>query len=844
MQDGFGGCAFGKAPTEENLQARTDEINAYLSQDPKAKIQVDTYEAIQATPPAFSWPGQDTGSIFGDLQYWASGVYASYRASSCNTGTTGGPPFYCEVSPSIQDPVNNPRKVTWTAVLHNYGTQRSFTYKWEGTCEDDTCLSGSGAPLVWPFSAGGSKYANLAVTASGGLQAICTKTIELGDPLRADCIGTPSPSLKGSEVLWTAYPKGGSGTYTNYHWSGDIAGSTLDSTEPNFKNTYTSTGTKNLTVKVTDSLGKAATTTCSATVSDFTAYCVSDTSVVQSGNKPVKWTAITSDPSLTYTYLWSGDVDIAAPNKTSNPISVTYSTVGKKQAHVVVTSGGVSVPADCEIAGPACSIDTPAQPTPQNADVPSTLSYSGFSQPISAPSITCGGGAKLDSTPSCGGTDGSCSFTCTKYTGSGTISVTVQNGAGEKASCTAPITVAAEAPKATCSLTPGMATVQQGVRKTFTLGSNNFTSAPSNSAGDIKVKCSDGAVVNNGVVSCASGTTPCDVTCPVYRSTGGKVTATITSGKQSAICTADVTVTPPSKKNKLCEILPLSQTITSPPGRANLTMNLIGFDEVPANSISITCEGASQTAGSVDYASCTNIASGVSCPVICSTYVNNTSAQQSHPVTGTVVGAGSPCTQASVLVNPRSGTGGTPSPSPSSSPSPAPNLSGDNLVSIAIDTVPSEKRKYLKGLSPAEQIDLAITVTRKPGSTVDTVAFDLVREAMVSGKQVVRLVSSGPVPIVGKAWMDNKVTFTKADLPQLTEPVDPIATGIYTYYTKVLGIYNASGTTLIDPQLQDNVASVSVAIRVEKKAAVPELPIGFALLVGIGVIGIIARMRR
>ncbi len=809
-------------PTEQNLQDMQDWITAAGG---PANVRVDTYEAVQGSPPAFSWPGADNGTIFGDLQWWASGVYVNYQPANCSGTPTGTvPPFYCEVTASFPSQSSNPKRVQWNVTPFNYTVSpQSLVYKWEGSND----FTGNAKLVQWDYTTTGPQYGRVSVTGPGGLRAICNNTTTIGAPLSVDCTAVPQTAYPSDDVLWTAYPKHGSGAYTNYEWSGDLGNGSPDPASSSFTAKYDSTGRKNVSVKVTDSLGNTATASCSTNIIPITGInltCAPDKPNAKKG-EPVVWTATSSDPTLTY--QWSGDLGTVTPNATTNPVTSTYTTFGEKKVSVTASSGGTSATADCKtLVGPTCEINTPPQPTPKDADVASTLKFANFAQPITKTTIACGDKAKLKTQPTCTGTEGNCPFTCEKYQTNGTISATIENTNGESVTCTAPIVVATLPP--VCDLSPNPLSVVRASDAVFSLGLSNFLTPPKKT--DITVTCIDGTETKAGIADCTEGTDSCAVICQDYENGGGTVTAKVVSGNQTATCSAEVILLGPSRS---CKVIPPSQTVTSP-GSASFAIGLVNFTVAPnKDSVAVTCNGATQTAGKVS--SCTSS----SCAAKCGTYQNSGTNSVTYLLEVAIQNT-NPLVECrgSITVNPLTGCPGCGSPSPS--PSPSPGLSDPNLVSILIDTVPSTKRIYQIKQSPAEQVEVAITVSRRANSGVNSVEFNLNRGFMSSSAEVVRLPSSGKVLFGAK----DSVTLTKANFPQFIEPADSLETGIHIYITQILNIYNSSGSTMVDPVLQDNAASVSVAIQIPRKAAVPEIPFAFAAFIALAVFFIIVKNRK
>jgi len=152
--------------------------------------------------------------------------------------------YSCTAGTSVNN-VNGASSYTWNCNGSNGGTNASCSEaKINGACSAThySCTAGTSVNNV----NGASSYTWNCNGSNGGTNASCSETKPL-TPLSVTCSVSPATTTKGSLVTWTANPTGGNGTYT-YLWNGDASGTTKTVTA-----SYSTTGTKNATVKITSS---------------------------------------------------------------------------------------------------------------------------------------------------------------------------------------------------------------------------------------------------------------------------------------------------------------------------------------------------------------------------------------------------------------------------------------------------------------------------------------------------------------------------------------------------------------------------------------------------------------
>lgn len=186
--------------------------------------------------------------------------------------------------------------------------------------------------------------------------------------LIGSCAVSPNAIMTGESAVWSATATGGTGTYT-YLWSGSDS---LAGTASSVTKSYSATGTKTGTVVITSGT-QSVTKNCSLTVTQtppppppaLVGSCSGSPSSVNTGQN-VTWSSTATGGTGTYTYVWTGDNGLSSTN--SSTVS-SYSTVGTKNASVVITSGSNSITKNCTV-----TVTTPPPPPP--SDTPLVISCS------------------------------------------------------------------------------------------------------------------------------------------------------------------------------------------------------------------------------------------------------------------------------------------------------------------------------------------------------------------------------------------------------------------------------------------------------------------------------------
>lgn len=265
------GCSMSAAPAGDPA--------SIVAANPGSRIE--TFYGTEASAPAFQFPsyaemfpGDTPSSVLeGDMKAYAA--HAPLNINSCSDGTGGAVPvepdptpiLTCDMTVAVSE---NPAIVsvdaTWTANVD--GASGPIQYVWTGSdaLSRDVTLTATSDSVDQKYDTAGTKNAQVIVR-SGGQEAVCTNSTVMYKPLSGSCYPTPSRTAAPASITWRiANLDGGNGSYT-YQWVGDG----LSSTAATAVGYYTTAGTKNASVTVTDTLGQAVTLNCSQAVVEPTA---------------------------------------------------------------------------------------------------------------------------------------------------------------------------------------------------------------------------------------------------------------------------------------------------------------------------------------------------------------------------------------------------------------------------------------------------------------------------------------------------------------------------------------------------------------------------------------------
>jgi hypothetical protein len=170
---------------------------------------------------------------------------------------------YCEVSVSE---ANIGQTVTFTG--YGQGGTNYYAYSWAG----DEGLTGGTKSVSKTYSTAGTKSATVRITSNGqSVYKTCSVVIKAPVVVVPDfnlyCIANPTQASLNQNVTYTAYPSGGSGSYS-YSWTGtdNLYGNTSS-----IYKSYQTPGTKSATVTVYSG-NQTRTATCNTNIQQAHVY--------------------------------------------------------------------------------------------------------------------------------------------------------------------------------------------------------------------------------------------------------------------------------------------------------------------------------------------------------------------------------------------------------------------------------------------------------------------------------------------------------------------------------------------------------------------------------------------
>src|SRR6266567_3430837 len=352
-------------------------------------VQVSfTANTVSGTGPyACSWSFGDGSSGTGcslNHTYTSAGNFTAMINAADSTGQTS--------SASQQFAVKTKLSVTGSVGPNptDADLSTSFTTKAVGGVSPLTCnwsfgdgSSGTGCSATHIYTTSGTFTANVTITDSLGVKATTELTIVVDPKLViAGVAPSPNPSEVRAQVSFTASTTGGTTPYVSYTWAfGD--GTTATTTIGTASHTYSSAGTFNITVTLTDSAGSRATLSGSATINQKLSVTAKASPNPTEVSKPLSLTGTMSGGVGSPTCNWSfGDGSSGSGCSATH----TYTTAGTFTAAVTMTDGlGVTATANVTvIANARLSVTAVSLPDPIDAYVPVnfTATSSGGVSPV------------------------------------------------------------------------------------------------------------------------------------------------------------------------------------------------------------------------------------------------------------------------------------------------------------------------------------------------------------------------------------------------------------------------------------------------------------------------------
>ncbi len=290
-----------------------------------------------STTPTYSHTYATTGS-FGTYVTVADGTGNSANSAVVTVNVTA--PLTVSLATTPAAPVSGtvPLAVTFTATAA--GGDGTYTYVLD---------PGDGTPPVtnatgtfnYTYNTAGNYTATLTVNDGAGRTASAAAAVSTQPTLTASLAAYPTHGTTGVDVSFVASATGGSGGYTYTLHRADGTGPVTNATGF-FTHTYTTAGTYNAVVTVTDSDGNTQNATGpTVTVWDPLTVTASATTPT-SGPVPLAmgFTATAAGGDGTYTYTWyMGDGHTIVDTATPSVPAYTYSVPGTYNVIVEVSDG-------------------------------------------------------------------------------------------------------------------------------------------------------------------------------------------------------------------------------------------------------------------------------------------------------------------------------------------------------------------------------------------------------------------------------------------------------------------------------------------------------------------------
>lgn len=221
--------------------------------------------------------------------------------------------------------VTTGQNVMWSASASG-GSGSGYAYSWSG----DENLTGSSSTTTISYAAAGTENAMVTVKDSNNKTASAECSVVVTTPAPPGAFGNPGVTCfanpisvqTGDTVTWNANATGGTGLYT-YAWMGDDSFTASTSVATHV---YTTAGTKNATIVITDSNGRTATNQCVAVVNSTpTTVSTSPTSTPPT-TTPTTVATPPSTPTTVGAVLGTTSVAVTASSVTPNQVAGVYLT--------------------------------------------------------------------------------------------------------------------------------------------------------------------------------------------------------------------------------------------------------------------------------------------------------------------------------------------------------------------------------------------------------------------------------------------------------------------------------------------------------------------------------------
>jgi PKD repeat protein len=236
---------------------------------------------------------------------------------------------------------------------------------------DGSFDDGTGSSASQSFASSGTKTVRLLVTDEGGLTAVATRTIIVGNRApNASFDFSPAFPLTGQSITFTSTSSDPDGSIASQAWDLDNDGDFDDGTGTSASQSFASSGTKTVRLMVTDDAGSAVVATTAVSVGGrppVASFSVSNSSPLTAETASLTDTSTDPDSAIAGR-AWDLDNDGSFDDGTGSSATVSFSTPGTKTVRLQVTdvdghTGEATRILTVGNRAPVASIDfTPASP--------------------------------------------------------------------------------------------------------------------------------------------------------------------------------------------------------------------------------------------------------------------------------------------------------------------------------------------------------------------------------------------------------------------------------------------------------------------------------------------------
>ncbi|MFC6976209.1 PKD domain-containing protein [Halomicroarcula sp. GCM10025709] len=245
------------------------------------------------------------------------------------------------------------------------------TYSYEWDFDGDGTVDVTGKQPQYTYASGGTYTVTLTITGPDGTTTSLTETVTVSEPNQSPSAAfsyDPSSPVAGESVTFDATGSGdGDGTVDEYAWDWDDDGNYEATTsEPTTSHTYSTTGTRSVTLRVTDDDGATATTSQTVTVSapnepPSAAFTQSPSPAATEESITFDAGSSIDDDGRVDEYAWDFDGDGSYERTTNDATTTnTYPTEGTRSVSLRVTDddGAVDTTSRSVVVNNPPTIDT------------------------------------------------------------------------------------------------------------------------------------------------------------------------------------------------------------------------------------------------------------------------------------------------------------------------------------------------------------------------------------------------------------------------------------------------------------------------------------------------------